>query len=131
MNQNNEFIDETSSSNFFCIDKNNNLITPRLGFILPGITRDSVLIIANKLLNKKIINDIIINLITKEDLIDSKEAFITGTGVGITCVNSITINTKKIEYKTHPITNIIKNIYNNIRLEIDEDKFKWLYHCKK
>ena len=128
MDIDNKYIEETCSSNFFCIDKNNNLLLPKLGSILPGITRDSIIEISKDLKNTGIINNIIIDNITIDDIMDSNEAFLSGTAVGIKLINSITINDIKKEFLNYPITNIIKQIYYDIRLEIADDKYGWLYY---
>ena len=115
----NKYIEESCSSNFFCIDINNNLLIPKLGCILPGITRDSIITIANELKVNNVINDIIIDDISIDDIMNSNEAFLSGTAAGIKLINSITFNDNhKKEYNNYPITNIIKDIYYNIKLEI-------------
>lgn len=131
MDIDNLYIEECSSSNFFCIDRNNNIITPKLSSILPGITRYSVLELCKELKDRNIINNIIIDNITINDIMECKEAFLTGTAAGIKPINSITCNNIKKEFNIFFITNEIINIYNNIRMEIIEDKNNWLYYIKK
>jgi hypothetical protein len=84
-----------------------------------------------ELKDKNIINDIIIGNITINDIMECKEAFLTGTAAGIKAINSITYNDIKKEFNIFFITNEIINIYNNIRMEIIEDKNNWLYYIKK
>lgn len=127
-----KFIEESSSSNFFCIDNDNNLLTPKLGSILPGITRDCIIEICTELKQKKIINDIIIDNITIDNILNSKEAFLSGTMVGIKLINSITFDNNNIKkFVNYPITNIIKKKYYDIKFEITDDIYKWLYYINK
>jgi len=131
MDIDNQYIEECSSSNFFCIDKDNNIKTPKLSSILPGITRDSVLELCKELKDNNIINNIIIDNITINDIMESKEAFLTGTAAGIKVINSITHNDIKKEFNNFFITNKIIYKYNNIRMEIIEDKHNWLFYISR
>ena len=74
---------EGPAENFFIV-KNNILITPQLGNILPGITRDSIIEIAKD--NGMVVAE---KNIKPEEAKNSDEAFFTGTGAEITPIVQI------------------------------------------
>jgi branched-chain amino acid aminotransferase len=77
------FVAEGSGENVFIV-KNNQIITPSVGYILPGITRDSVIEIAKELgFSVKQEN------ITRNQLYVADEVFFTGTAVEVTPVREI------------------------------------------
>ena len=76
-------VSEGTGENLFII-KNGVLITPREGSILIGITRDSIMTLAKEMGIKVVEKDI-----TKENLINADEAFLTGTAAEVTPVNSV------------------------------------------
>jgi len=118
---NNTFIEEASTSNFFCI-VNNIIKTPKLGNILPGITRDSIIKIAIELGYK--VEECNISL---DELLHSDEAFVCGTGVGITNIDLININGYNKIYNNFNITNIINSYLSNIKYDIIQNNYNWLY----
>lgn len=80
------YIEELVSSNFFAILGDGTLVTPRLGSILPGITRDSVLTIARELLGWRVVER---DLALQEVLDQAQEAFFTGTAAVVQPVTVI------------------------------------------
>lgn len=70
------YIEELTGANFFAIMSDGTLVTPRLGSILPGITRDSVLTIAQELFGWIAVER---KLSIDEVLADAVEAFYAGT----------------------------------------------------
>ncbi|MFC1600110.1 branched-chain amino acid transaminase [Patescibacteria group bacterium] len=100
-------IAEGPVENLFIV-KDNELITPKGGNILEGITRESIM---------KIAKDNEINVIEKElkvdDLLDADEAFFTGTAAevsGIGQINDIPIGNGELG----PITQKLKTIYTDL-----------------
>jgi branched-chain amino acid aminotransferase len=77
------FVAEGSAENIFIV-KNKKLLTPKLGSILPGITRDSIIKIA-----KDIKIEIIERDISVKELKNCDEAFFTGTAAEITPIYQI------------------------------------------
>jgi branched-chain amino acid aminotransferase len=77
------FVAEGSGENIFIV-KNNVIKTPKLGAILPGITRDSIIRIARDL-------DYTVEetQFKKEDLYMADEAFFTGTAAEITPIKRV------------------------------------------
>lgn len=90
-------ITEASTSNFFII-KDNEIITPKAGDFLLGITRNTIIDIANdngiKVSQKQI---------TLQDLEKLKPdaAFLTGTAIEMRVIESISYSGKTIEFNTN------------------------------
>ena len=82
----NGFISEGSGENIFLI-KNNLITTPKTEHCLNGITRQSVIKIAQDFGYEVQEKDL-----TYEDLVDSDEAFFSGTAVEITPISKIDSN---------------------------------------
>ena len=81
------FIEEGSSCNVFFYLKNGTLVTPELqDTVLPGVTRRSVLTLAEDLGVHTEERQISI----EEVMSDAKETFVTGTAAGIAHIESIT-----------------------------------------
>lgn len=100
-------ISEGVGENFFMV-KNNVIYTPKLGTILSGITRNTIMKIAEQLNLKVIETDI-----SLDQVFDADEAFFTGTAAEVTPIRSVddhVLNAAKIG----PITQNIKKIYLDI-----------------
>jgi branched-chain amino acid aminotransferase len=81
------FFEEGSSSNLFFVMKDGTLVTPSLeDTILPGITRKSVLVLAQDQGLKTEERRISV----KEVFSKAKECFVSGTAAGITSIESLT-----------------------------------------
>ncbi len=89
------FIEELGGANFFAILRDGTLVTPALGSILPGITRDSLLTIAREVFGWITVER---PLPIEEVLNDAVEAFYTGTAAVLSSVT--TINYRGVD---HPI----------------------------
>jgi len=93
------------------------IYTPKLGNILPGITRDAVKKIAKELKLKVVEKDLHVNEIKKAD-----EAFFTGTAAEITPISKI----DKTKLKIGPITKQIQEKFYKIVNAQDKKYIKWL-----
>ncbi|MEJ2664951.1 MAG: aminotransferase class IV, partial [Spirochaetia bacterium] len=121
-----KFVEEGSSCNIFFLLNNDTLVTPSLeDTILPGITRKSVLTIAQDLGLKTQERKISID----EAMSDSKEVFVTGTAAGVSFIESIThngktavFNNKKIGEVSHALLTTLKGI----QYGAGEDKYGWM-----
>lgn len=103
----NGFIGEGTGENFFMV-KNNIVYTPNLGSILPGITRETIMMIA-KLLGHEVIEK---NL-TLQDAYAADETFFCGTAAEVTPIKSI--DDKVIGAGvTGPVTTKIRQTYLDI-----------------
>eukprot|EP00815_Leptocylindrus_aporus_P006465 CAMPEP_0116068084 /NCGR_PEP_ID=MMETSP0322-20121206/11445_1 /TAXON_ID=163516 /ORGANISM="Leptocylindrus danicus var. apora, Strain B651" /LENGTH=409 /DNA_ID=CAMNT_0003555117 /DNA_START=61 /DNA_END=1290 /DNA_ORIENTATION=- len=83
----NGVIEEAGASNFFAVFPDNSIVTPSLGTILPGITRESVIELARNIFGCTVYE----RQLTLDDLKDASEAFCCGTGASITAVGSVNI----------------------------------------
>ena len=113
------YVAEGPAENFFIV-KNNVLMTPQLGNILPGITRDSIIEIAK---------DNGIGVIEKnlkpEDAKNSDEAFFTGTGAEITPIVQIgksMIGNGKIGLMTQKLAGLFGDAVSGKNMKYE----KWL-----
>ncbi len=119
----NDFISEGSGENIFLV-KNNELFTPKIDFCLNGITRQSVI---------KIAEDLNINVyeenLSYSSLLHADEAFFTGTAVEITPISkldNIQINSGKRGHITEKLQTKFKDIVSG-----KDNKYKnWLTHTK-
>ncbi len=113
------FVAEGPGENIFIV-KNKKLFTPKLGSILPGITRDSIIKIAK---NEKI--EVFEKEISVKELKNCDEAFFTGTAAEITPIFQIE---EKIinEGKIGPITKFLQEKFYNIVHGKDEKYKNWL-----
>lgn len=121
----NEYIEEAGAANFFALMDDNSLVTPPLGTILPGITRDSVIQLAKKIYKMKVEER---DVSVDEVISHAKECFVTGTAAIITSVSDIGWKGK--------IHNINRNNYRlahqfyeklvNIQLQKEDDPFDWV-----
>ncbi len=113
------FISEGAGENFFIV-KNDVVYTPKLGTILPGITRHTLLQVMQKLGIKAQEADI-----TLEDALQADEAFFSGTAAEVTPIRSI--NDRVLgEGKIGPITTKIKQKYYDIVHGKDPEFTKYL-----
>ena len=115
----NNHISEGSGENLFIV-KNSCLMTPTTDFCLNGITRQSVISIANDLNFEIVEKDLIF-----DDLLNADEAFYTGTAVEITPitkVNESIVGTGSIG----PITDILQRKYSEIVCGKDKNYSHWL-----
>ncbi|MBI2655734.1 branched-chain amino acid transaminase [Candidatus Woesearchaeota archaeon] len=110
---------EGPAENFFIV-KNNVLMTPPLGNILPGVTRDSIIALAKD--NKIRVQEKNFRL---EDAKKADEAFFTGTGAEITPIIQIDkekIGNGKIGYLTKKLTSLFRDVVSGKNKKYD----KWL-----
>lgn len=122
--QSNCYIEEAGTANIFFVS-GNRLITPQLGSILEGITRESIITLAEHKLGMSIEQrNIDINEIS-----DFDECFCTGTAAVITPVSDITTRNDTICYQNGavgPITQTLYDMYRGIQLGDQEDSFGWI-----
>jgi len=115
----NGHISEGSGENLFIV-KNSCLVTPTTDFCLNGITRQSVISIANDLNYKIEEKDLIF-----DDLLNADEAFYSGTAVEITPITKV--NEFKIgSGSIGPITDILQKKYSEIVCGQDKKYSDWL-----
>lgn len=114
------FVSEGSGENIFLV-KNDKLITPPLSSsILDGITRDSVIKIADSL-----DIDFIERKIIREELYLADELFFTGTAAEITPIRSVD-RLQVADGSRGPITEKIQKVFFGLFNGETEDKWNWL-----
>lgn len=120
------YFEEGSSCNIFFVMKDGTVVTPSLeDTILPGITRRSVLVLAQEMGVKTRERRVSV----EEAFDNAREAFVTGTAAGITYFDSLTHNGKtatfgsgKIGETTHSLQKTLKGIqYGQV-----EDRHRWM-----
>jgi len=126
-----EYIDEVGTANFFAMI-DGKLATPKLtGTILPGITRKSVLELANKKLGLEVEERAISY---KELFKDScTEVFCTGTAAVITPIGSVALeDQKRVWNNGNPGENTVKlyDLLTGIQRKEIEDEFGWVVDVK-
>ena len=126
--KNHNFIEESGTMNIF-FKRNNELITPQLNdSILPGITRDSIIKLANhngiECIEKKIELEEMIEEYKSGSI---TEAFGVGTAATVAKINSITYKNQKLEFKLNDngFANKLKTNLQNIQFGKSEDPFGW------
>ncbi|MFW5853250.1 MAG: branched-chain amino acid transaminase [Patescibacteria group bacterium] len=112
----NKKVAEGAGENIFFV-KNNNIITPKSGSILPGLTRDTVMILVKEMGYK-----VIEKSITPSDLKNFDEAFFTGTAAEVTMIKSI----DKHIFKQFTVSEQIKEKYDLVVRGQDKKYKKWL-----
>lgn len=102
------FVAECTVSNIFFV-KEGKLYTPLPDCFLNGITKQTIETIAKD-------NDICVieKHIPLEDISNFEECFSCGTAVEIKKISSITLNDRKVEYKTHNLTEFIQAEYKKL-----------------
>lgn len=121
------YIAEGPGENIFIV-KNKKLATPKLGTILPGITRKSVITIAKDLGYETEEKDLAL-----EELLDADEAFFCGTAVeiaGISHVEGKVIGKNENAGKIGEITAQIKKEYLNAVHGKNKKYEKWLTYIR-
>ncbi|GAB4183533.1 MAG: branched-chain amino acid aminotransferase [Calditrichia bacterium] len=124
-----KYIEEAGAANFFALMEDGTLVTPPLGSILPGITRDSIIKVARDVYGMKVEER---PLPVEEVVHNAIECFVCGTAAVITSVSDIgykdhTYNVNKNDFQlAHKIYDKIVSI----QLEKDEDPFGWIYPVK-
>ena len=118
-----ELIEEVSSCDIFAV-RGRQIITPRLGSILPGITRASVIEIARARGYEVMEAPLRIG-----DVLSSDEVFCTGTAVVVSPVGSLTYKGVRHEFQNGNVGKVSQEIYTaltDMQHERAEDSFGWL-----
>lgn len=118
------YIEEASSSNFFAVF-GDTLVTPQLGSILPGITRNSILRIAKEQFKLNVTE----KKITVDEALKADELFLTGTAAVVTPVATLTSKSTKKEYgdgTPGPVTQMITERLLAIQRGTYPDEFSWV-----
>ena len=115
----NGFISEGSGENLFIV-KDSKLITPKTDFCLNGITRQSVIEIAQNLGLEVQEKDLLF-----DELVNADEAFFSGTAVEITPITNLD-NSDIGEGLRGPVTEMLQSKYSEIVCGKDVNYSEWL-----
>jgi branched-chain amino acid aminotransferase len=102
------YIEEVGTANFFCV-KDNILLTPKLGTILPGITRDSILHLARAQGYRVEETDI-----SLDDIKTATELFCCGTAAVITPIGLLAGADGRVIFENHQIGTMTKSFYEEL-----------------
>ena len=117
----NGFISEGSGENLFIV-KDSKLITPKTDFCLNGITRQSVIEIAQDLGIEVQEKDLLF-----KELVNADEAFFSGTAVEITPITNLD-KSDIGEGLRGPVTEMLQSKYSEIVCGKDVNYSEWLTH---
>ncbi len=119
-----KYIEETNSSNVLFVTKEGSIVFPDSSCVLPSITADSLLYLAEKVL-KKTVNK---RQVSYEELSDFSEMGACGTAVTLAQVEKVLVNKEWISFNQDPNTAIIPQLYTHlmaIQQGVSEDMFGW------
>ena len=124
---NQRYIEEGSSSNFFALFPGGRLVTPAIGdTILPGVTRESIIIIAREMGLDVTEGDLRID----DVLNNAEECFVTGTAAGVTPLSSLThLGEKRMfsSLKENSIAMHFLRELKGIQYGAVADKHNWMF----
>jgi branched-chain amino acid aminotransferase len=120
------YIEELSGANFFAILRDGTVVTPALGSILPGITRESILTVAREVLGWLAIER---KLAIDEVLSDAIEAFYVGTAAVLSPVT--TVNYQGVDHligdgKPGPLAQALRQTLREVQLQEQPDQWGWV-----
>jgi branched-chain amino acid aminotransferase len=121
----NKNIEEAGAANFFALMEDGSLVTPPLGTILPGITRESVITLAREVYGIDVQER---DLSVDEVVERAKECFVTGTAAIITSVSDIGWKDKihNINRNNYQLAHKLYDKLIGIQLQKEEDPFNWV-----
>ncbi|KAK1625865.1 hypothetical protein QYE76_000180 [Lolium multiflorum] len=120
----NKYLEEASASNIFVV-KGNTISTPAIeGTILPGITRKSIIEVAESKGYK-----VEERPVSVDELLVADEVFCTGTAVVVSPVGSITYQGKRVDYEgNHGVGVVSQQLYaslTGLQMGLLEDRMGW------
>jgi branched-chain amino acid aminotransferase len=121
-----KYIEEAGAANFFALMDDGTLVTPSLGTILPGITRDSIITVAKEMFGIKVIEK---NVAVEDVVHHAVECFVCGTAAVITSVSEIGYNNQVYNVNKNDFK-LAHQLYEkivSIQLEKEDDPFGWIY----
>ncbi len=119
-----KYIEEVGAANFFCV-KGDTLLTPKLGSILSGITRKSVMQIAREVMGLKVVE----KSLSVDEAFSADEAFCSGTAAVISPIGSITCAEQEKIFNGFTVGKITQELYDHLtRIQLceEEDRFGWI-----
>ncbi|XP_020529974.1 branched-chain-amino-acid aminotransferase 3, chloroplastic-like isoform X2 [Amborella trichopoda] len=124
-----KYLEEVSAANIFLVKGKTILTPPIKGTILPGITRLSIIDVAQNEGYK-----VEERPIPVEELFEADEVFCTGCAVVVSPVGSITYERKKMQYGNGGVGKVSQQLYSaltGIQWGLMEDNFGWVVAVEK
>ena len=122
------FITETSGSNVFLKRKDGVIVTPPLDDqILPGVTRDSTIQVARKVLGLKVEER---PLPVDEAIEEGEEIFCTGTAWTLQSVREIVHHGRTVKFPAEETRKALLDVLRGIQTGTREDPFGWTREVK-
>jgi len=125
----NKYVEEAGAANFFVLLEDDTLITPPLGSILPGITRESIIRLAREVYKMKVLEQ---DVSLEDACKNAKEVFLTGTAAVVTSVSEINWNGENynVNKNYYQLANKFYDKLTGIQLQREEDPFGWVTELK-
>jgi len=120
------YIEELSGANFFAILHDGTMVTPQLGSILPGITRDSLLTVAHEELHWPVQER---RVSIDELLTNAVEAFYTGTAAVLSPITVVNYQGKDYpigDGDPGPRAERLRQALDQIQLQERPDYWNWV-----
>ena len=121
-----KYIEEVGAANFFCI-KGNKILSPELdGSILPGITRRSILQLAQEKFGLEAEE----KKVSVEEVLEADELFASGTAAIISPIGLINFEGKDYTFNNGEVGTLTTKIYKTliaIQHGLQEDPYGWVY----
>jgi branched-chain amino acid aminotransferase len=116
-----KYIEEVGSANFFCV-KGRTLLTPALGSILPGITRQSVMTLAREKLGLEVREA----SVSVEEAMAADEAFCTGTATVVSPIGTLVLGERETVYQGGEVGPVTRKVYELLtKIQMGEAKDEW------
>lgn len=121
----NRYIEEAGAANVFVLLKNDVLVTPNLGAILPGITRDSIITLARDQFGLQVQER---EVSIEEVLFESKEVFLTGTAAIVASVSEIGWKDEvySVNRNDYALGRQLYQKLTGIQLQKEPDPYHWV-----
>jgi branched-chain amino acid aminotransferase len=117
------FVTETSGANLFAVLRNGTLVTPPLDDqIMPGVTRDSALVVARKVLGLTVEER---PLAIDELLTDAVEVFCTGTAWTVKSVRELAPRDRTVRFARQDVCAQLWEVISGVQSGRREDPFGW------
>ncbi len=125
----NLYVEEAGAANFFAYLKDGTLVTPQLGSILPGVTRESIIQLAKEQLKIPVEER---PISVKEVVENAQECFLCGTGATITAVSEIGWKDKifPVNSNRYRLAHQLFHLLSGIQLQKIEDPYGWVHIIK-
>lgn len=122
--RNDEMLEEAGGANFFCV-VDGKLLTPALGSILPGITRESIIRLAKEKLGLTVEE----RDISIKEALSATECFGSGTAASVAPIGMVHYDGKDYVFNNEevgPVTAAIYKAITDIQLGEAEDTYGWV-----